>query len=80
MRAIASRETACTWKPRNSPSSAAVSVSNTPPASIWAPELMALAAGSGILRVRDAATDQLMAATIKAQAPAVSTGASPSLH
>src|ERR1039457_6943669 len=75
----APRETACAWKPRNSPSSAAVSVSSTPPASICAPELMALAAGSGSLRLRDAATDQLMAATIKAQAPAVSTGASPRL-
>ena len=40
---------------------------------------MALAAGEGSLRLRDAATDQLMAATSKAQAPAVSTGASPSL-
>ena len=75
----APRETARTRKPRNSPSSAAGQQEHTPPASIWAPELMALAAGSGILRVRDAATDQLMAATIKAQAPAVSTGASPRL-
>src|ERR1700681_4462792 len=75
----APRETACTRKPRNSPNSAAVSTSSTPPASICAPELMTFDAGNGSLRVKDAATDQLIAATIKAQAPAVSTGASPRL-
>ena len=62
------------------PANAAVMVSRIPPASICAPELIALSAGSGSLRVRAEATDQLMAATIKAHAPSVSMGVSPKVH
>src|SRR2546425_357198 len=73
----APRETVAGRKLRNSPSAAAVRASNTPPASICAPELMTLDGGSGSLRVSADDTDQLIDAMISATAPALSIGVPP---
>src|SRR5579862_214921 len=62
-------DTACTWNSRNSPSTTAVTVSNTPPANICAPELIPFAAGSGTFLLIADAIDQLTDANNKAMAP-----------
>jgi hypothetical protein len=58
---------------------AAARASNIPPASICAPELITLEAGSGSLRVSTDDTDQLIAAMMSATARALSIGAPPRL-
>ena len=53
--------------------------SKIPPESIWAPELITFESGSGNLRARTDAIDQLMDAKISATAPSLSIGAPPRL-